>query len=349
MGVKKSNIKCKGCGGNLVFSPSHSSLFCENCQRTEKIDFEKQPSKKDYTEDFNEETKIQKTTNCSTCGAQLVLNPREITKNCQYCGSSFVVDSDEIIGLKPDAIIPFSFDKTEAVQRYKKNVRKKLFLPNAFKKAPSFESLHSTYVSCFSFDVDTSSTYSGKLNCTETYFVDGKPKIKHYTRKISGSHSKDFRDCIIEASKQTDQESFDQIKPFQINENSTFKYDEDFIRGYEVESYDQGLISCKLYSQSYIKDIIKKEILSKYSYSSVAYFNLTTHFSNYKYSYVLLPVYFFNIKYKEKEYLTYLNGQTGKLGDNLPKSKVKIFFAVLGVLLLLALFYFLGSYLSSLQ
>lgn len=347
MTIKKSNTKCKGCGGNLEFSPSHSALFCKNCQSVVKINFCSAPPKKTYSDDVKETMEAtERTTNCSSCGAQLTINQREITKICPYCNSSFVLDENEIAGLKPDAIIPFSFDKNEAIEKYKQKIKKKLFLPKAFKKSPSFESLHGTYISCFSFDVDTKSTYSGKLNCSETIHVDGRSQTRFYSKSISGSHSKNFRDCIIESSKLTNQRSFDQIKPFDINETSLQKYDKDFLRGYEVESYDQGLKNCKVYSEDYIKNQIKKDILSRYSYDTVAYFNLNTNFSNYKYAYVLLPVYFFDIKYKDKKYLTYLNGQTGKLGDDLPKSKVKIFFSVLGIILLVFLLYFLAKYLS---
>ena len=54
MTIKKSNTKCKGCGGNLEFSPSHSALFCKNCQSVVKINFCSAPPKKAYSDDIKE-------------------------------------------------------------------------------------------------------------------------------------------------------------------------------------------------------------------------------------------------------------------------------------------------------
>ena len=349
MSVKKTNIKCLGCGGDLVFSGNHQVLLCKNCARTQNFDVKKNITKIDYANNLEGDVKNNKpkTTNCKNCGAKLEIKNREITKTCPYCSSNFVLDKSEIVGLKPNNIIPFAFSKEKAIEYYKKNVKHKWFLPNKFKKNPNIDHVNGTYISCFSFDSDTSSKYSGALSINHTEFRDGKSYTRTETRFIKGTKDLNFKNFLVESSALTNQVAFDEIKPFIIDDDSCFEYNENFLRGYEVESYDNSLQNCKNISEQLMKVEIKNNILSKYSYSYVQYFNLTTTFENNKFSYILLPIYFINFNYKNKNYKTYLNGQTGKIGNDLPKSKVKITFAVLlGILFVVGvalLFMFLSK------
>lgn len=346
--VKKTNAKCAGCSGDLSFDPSTQHLICTNC-KSEK-DFEKIHSldKSDYIINADNLNNEKKSTNCVNCGAKLEINEREITKQCPYCNNNFVLELDEISGLKPDLIIPFQFDKNTAIEKYKKNVKKKLFLPNKFKKSPSFTSIYGTYISSFSFDSHTESEYKGRLAKTKTYRdSNGHTYSRTTYQNISGNKTVDFKDIIVEASSKTEQILFEQIKPYTINEETVYKYNPDFIRGYSVETNDNTLTNCKLISENLMKEKIKNLILSRYNYDRVSYFNLTTNFSQNKYSYMLVPVYFININYKNKNFVTYLNGQTGKLGENLPKSKVKIFFTILISVLLFISFIVIPIIISS--
>ncbi len=345
--AKKNNQKCLGCGGDLIFSPEKQALFCKNCKSLQNINAKNEFIKIDYNEENIEDVKpITKSCNCPNCGANIDTQNGEISKICPYCENSFVLSLNEINGLKPNGIIPFNFDKEKAKEYYKKGVKKKYFLPNAFKKSPNLDKITGTYVPCFSFDADTDSTYNGRLRIQETRTNNGQTQTYTRYKNIAGERSYNFENVIIESSKLTNQDSFDQIKPFLFDSTTIYEYSEDFLRGYVVESYDNNLKNCKILSENYINSQIRERILSAYHYSSVDYLDVRTKFSNYKYSYVLLPVYFIEFKYKNKDYKTYINGQTGKVGDDLPKSKVKIFFSVFAVILFIALVFGLFFFLK---
>lgn len=338
MAIKKTHIKCSGCGNFLTFDPASQNLKCNTCLSLEEI--EKIPSieKNIYSENIKENIRENATCNCSSCGAGLELKEREITKTCSYCNSGFVVENEEINGLIPDLIIPFQFNKQTAIQKYIEGVKKKHFLPNKFKKSPNLDNILGTYVSSFSFDTNTDSTYSGRLRESHTRRNSkGETETYYTTEYISGQEHYDFYDVVVEASSQINQTYIDSIKPFVFDGTSSYKYDADFLRGYNVESYDTNLHQCKMLSEDIIKERIEDLILSNYHYDSVDYFNLDTTFSNYKYAYVLVPVYFVNFKYNNKDYVACVNGQTGKLGGKLPKSGWKIFFTIFIPILFIAL------------
>ncbi len=336
--LTRQGKKCASCGGNMAFSPKDKGLKCQFCQNVTKLDYDFNIDKHNYVENaedmeaynnFATESKVFK---CSNCGANVILNKLEVAKKCPYCGSSYVAEEKEMPSLKPDAIIPFKYSKEEACRLYKQRVKKKWFLPNEFKKAPPDDNIAGVYVPCFSFDAKTFTTYKGVLAYTTTVVVNGKTQTSTTYQNISGQKNTNQRDVIVETSSHLTQDIFDKLKPFSTAE--LVKFTPDFILGYSVEYYDNSLTNCKKIADAMMEKVIKNQILSQYSYSSVVSYSQKTIFSDEKYDYCILPIYQVRYKYKNKDYLTYMNGQTGKLAGKMPKSPVKITFFVILILLI---------------
>lgn len=335
-----TNKKCSSCGGNLIFSPSNCSLICEKCKTITPINTKNDFAKKSYDDFIKTElgqnsiigTTNEKSYNCPTCGASLNLKTSEFSGNCPYCGSSVVVDNTKQ-NLSVDAIIPFQIDKNAVYENYKKSVGKKLFIPSTFKRQPPMDNVTGFYIPAFSFDADTSSDYVGKLE-DEYHDSDGNSHIT--TRNIRGHEDINFKDVLIESSSKLNQLDLDGILPYNIKQSYT--YDDDFIRGYSVEKFNDSVKNCFTLASQEMKQRIENQILSKYTYTRVAYFNCNTTTKNRKFSYYLLPVYSIDFEYNNKKYTTLMNGQTGKVGLGIPKSKVKISFTVLGIIFLILMF-----------
>ena len=81
------------------------------------------------------------------------------------------------------------------------------------------------------------------------------------------------------------------------------------------------------------KSMIRSDILRKYTYDGVSYLNVNTDYSNETFEYDILPVYRFDYDYKNKKYVTYMNGQTGRVDNNIPKSPAKIALVVILIIL----------------
>ena len=339
--IKTSEASCASCGATMKYSPSKKKLYCENCQSCKEIAFdviEKKHKWDDRSKD-KEEQKVwaeqTKNLKCPSCGANVILNKLEYSKACPYCGSSLVGDVNELPSMAPDGIIPFIFDKEEASAMYVKGMRKKWFLPNKFKKAPPTDNIYGVYIPSFSYDAITESKYSGTLATDHTHRdSNGRTYTTTSYQHISGNHNSAFKDVLVETSSKLNQAQFMALEPFDMTK--VVKFDQGFIMGYTVEHYENTLEECKKVSENIMNDKIKSEILSHYHYDRVESFSLSTNFSDEKYMYYLLPTYKCDYKYKEKNYTTFMNGQTGKVGKGYPKSPVKITFFVLFILLIIA-------------
>lgn len=333
--TKVINQKCEGCGGNMIFSPRTQSLFCPNCRGTRAIDakmccpkhtFEERSSRQGVWEEEN------KIVSCENCGASVVLNKLEYATKCPYCSSSLVVEIPSLPGLTPDSIIPFQFDKTEAAKKFVEGIKKKAFLPNKFKKQLPENEIQGVYVPTFLFDADSQSVYSGILAKDEIVVRGNERRIITRTFPITGKKDMQHKNITIEASAQLSQEQLEGLKPFDYSQCCEF--DEAFLLGYCVENNDVDVEKCKNDARDVMRAAIRNKILSKYRYDRVQYLDVSTNFSNEKFSYGVLPTYRFHYKYKNKDYTTFMNGQTGQVGGGVPRSAVKITFFVLSIILI---------------
>ena len=339
-----NNSKCENCGGNLEFSPTHKSLHCLNCGTNKEIivtnKFYKHPLdfkvNKSNIDNWKNNNSVYE---CQNCGGKVILSNLEISTTCPYCNTAIVAKTNNLPELLPDQIIPFYFDKVHAKEHFKQGIKKKHFIPNRFKKSIPDSEITAFYGSAFSFDANVVIRYSGELY-RNIENRDGSSTTE--TVSVSGTLNKSFRDYMIEATSQLSQIQFEKIAPYNLR--GAVDYDDDFVRGYGTEYYNNSIKQ----SYSVVKNRIESEathdILFKHDCDGVRYLNKNAKYNDEKYSYVLFPVYKFIYKYKKKNYCTFVNGQTGKVGGGVPRSGAKIsclvggiLFAILGIILLCVL------------
>ncbi len=338
--IKNEQEQCPSCGGRLRYSPEAGALKCEFCDNIVEIERLKNQEKHNYVvnpkddEQHDSYAAQSKVFKCSSCGSNIVLNALEVSATCPYCNSPCVIDQNVDIGLKPDYIIPFKFSTTQVKELYTKGMRKKWFIPNKFKKSPPMDHIKGIYIPTFAFDSHSESDYVGVLE--EDYTTtDSEGRTQHHTRSfpISGHVSLNHKDVMVETSTHITQKTFNEIKPYKTED--AVKYKPQFILGYSVEHYEKSLADCKKTSDNMMEQAIRSTALSRYSYDRVQSYSQTTKFSDEKYAYYIVPTYRFNYKYKDKDYTTFMNGQTGKVGGGVPRSPIKITLFVLMILLIL--------------
>lgn len=322
--------KCKKCGGGLAFCPSSQSLKCEKCNTEyeikkntvyDKHDFEMEKETKEEPLDLS-----KMKSHCSSCGAVFSGETFAISDVCSYCGAHLVIDFND--GAAPDCVIPFAFDRHTAKSKFRTGLRSKWFVPSKFKKTPPENTIESIYIPAYLCDVSTSNYYTGKL-----YDIHRKSDgntYKTYTN-ISGTQNVVESNLIVECSSELAQATLNAIKPYNIA--GAYKFQPDFILGYSVEYFNRNLQKCKDNLKAMAVANVRRRILDNYSYDGVDYLKIDTSYYDCCYSKIILPTYRVNYKYKGKDYSTFMNGQTGKVGGNIPRSAFKITLFVLGAIL----------------
>ncbi|MGN0805445.1 MAG: hypothetical protein ACI4MC_00280 [Candidatus Coproplasma sp.] len=326
---------CPLCGGRLVYSPADRALKCEYCGGKGQIDMSR------YGEELNFYDLINANNNtwandthvfrCNNCGAKTVISKKEISKKCPFCGTTNVAQTEELCGLKPNAVLPFLLDKAQACESAVKWAKKRLFSPRKFKKNVYPEEIDGNYIPAFTFDTNTVTRYSGKLGRTKTRTirVNGKTVTESYTEwfKISGTFKMSFDDFLVQASDSVEQKDVNKLSPFDTNQSQA--YSSDYLMGFSAAQYSKSGQQCWEYARGVMQDQVKAAILRQYTYDKVGSFSMNMSCNDITYKYVLLPIYVGHYSYSKKLFNFFVNGRNGKVTGKAPVSPIRVGIAVL--------------------
>ncbi|MBR2449251.1 MAG: hypothetical protein IKB30_03915 [Clostridia bacterium] len=348
--AQTETVKCSSCGSNMVFNPETQTLECPHCGTTKSFGNVGMAGELDLRAGLyggNRWTAEEAVVfGCDNCGAKVVLKQGETAASCPFCGTAHVRKTEELAGVKPNALIPFAFDGKKAIELSKAWAKKRFFAPRKFKKNVDADHVKGVYAPCFTFDSKTTSYYEGRIGQTRTRTVgSGKNRrTQTYTvwRNICGTFDFNYDDLLITAGSKFGQRELNKISPFDTNNSRT--YEEEYLLGFMAYHYDSELSDCWSRAKKDIDADLRRRILSQYVHDKVAYLNVSTSHADVTYKYVMLPVYVGNYNFKSKLYNFFVNGSTGKVWGKTPKSPLKITIAaILGVAVVTLLILLLGG------
>ncbi|MCL2621432.1 MAG: hypothetical protein FWD32_00125 [Firmicutes bacterium] len=336
---KTTSYKCTSCGAGMGWSIKDQSLACMHCKaimpvKEEDLNVIDKPLtdeilKGTYQTEWNEAQMYR----CNGCGAREVVNRNDLTKICPFCGSGNVVCTDDLIGLKPDSVVPFMIDKKEGANFFTKWLKSKLYAPKACKQSSTAEKLNACYNPVWTFNADTTSTYSGKLgrNETRTRYRNGKRETYTVTVwfNVSGSIDNNYDNYLVQSGEKIKQQVLEKIQPFP--QNNYRNYREEYLAGYIAEHYSKNIGAAYNDFTSFVKEDLKRKIMRKHSADHCSHLDVNTTYNNRKYKYLLLPIYISCFYYKNKLYNFYMNACSGKIWGKYPKSFFKILLTVFAV------------------
>lgn len=328
-----SSTKCKNCGGSMIFSPAEQVLKCIQCGSSIAFESDKKPTKKLFDKIEEEKQTWDKESflvRCQNCGAKEVVNSKNIAHKCSFCGSSKVTNTDETIGVKPGAIIPFNITQQSATINFTKWLKKKWFTPNDLKKTAKINDFGGVYTPTWDYDTNTTTLYNGILERRQTRVVNQKTQIVYVPVHVNGTISNNFRDLLMPVGQKIGRNMFSKLEPFKMN---TLKiYDTNYLAGFVANHYSVNATEAWKSTTQVIKSIVTSNIVRKHGADRVRHLNMFTSYSNTKYLYTLLPIWVCNYYYKQKLFNFFINGNTGKVAGKVPRSIFKITLFILALL-----------------
>lgn len=341
-------IKCKNCGANLKFAPGAQSLNCEYCNTHNEITIEQTVVIENDFNSFLEENALKaeqqtiSTVKCTSCGAATTLAPNVTSSNCAYCDTPQVIkDASTCSIIKPKYILPFKVERNTAKNEFVKWVGGLWFAPNKLKDYAqhSAEKLRGVYMPYWTYDSNTSSTYSGLRGDhyyeSQTYRdSEGNTQTRQVQRTAwfpaSGTVSNSFDDILVCASHSLPEKLVNDLEPWDLPE--LVSYNDHFLAGFITESYQtelkQGFEVAKGRMRPAIENTVKTDIGGDVQQIS----SLSTDYNDITFKHILLPLWISAYRYNEKVYRFTVNARTGEVQGERPYSALKIFFFVLTIL-----------------
>ena len=346
--------KCPNCGASLKFDPSSGKLYCDHCKSLLDFEQSKDVVERDFSEmsDFTPWNEGEVAAyRCANCGASSVLPRTALATSCPFCHSPVVLDEKATGLVRPDSLVPFELSEKDAASQLSAWKKRKVYAPNKFRKHTRAKSLKGVFVPVWTFDGETTSSYSGRLgkHRTRTVRRNGKTYTETYTEwfHVSGDISASFDDVMIAGDNNIDGKYFNEVN--RIDKSKYVVYSDEFLAGYIADNYTVGPQDAYKAARRQMDEIIRNKIIYRYGADVVGYLNVNTTMLSKSFKYMLFPVYVAATKFKGKLYNQYVAGfwsdvakKKAHVSGTFPKSSLKIFFTVLaGLAALVGLFFLL--------
>ena len=282
---------------------------------------------------------------CESCGARILVTPLMRTTRCPYCDSPSVVDRP-VSADRPDPsfVIGFAVDKNQASARVRRWIGRKKLAPSGL-KGRTADRVSGIYLPTYLYSATANSTYVSTIG--EDYYTTevsrgskGRPQVKKKRRtefyELQGRHSAYVGDVVVTASHGIPNRELEAVEPFDLS--GLRKYSPAMVSGWTSEepslTRDQSLQHARLESRSKIGRLLHRFMPG----DSFRGLRQTTELEEESFDLALLPVWVFAIRYDERKdpVRILVNGQTGKVGGEIPTSWTKVALIVAAVLGLLA-------------
>ncbi len=338
------NYQCPNCDAPLKFSSSSQKWDCEFCGSSFVLDDLKGQEAKgegivtggEYDAKENEwrEEELQgmRVYSCEQCGGEIIADDTTSASFCPYCGNTAIFSKQFEDAFRPESVIPFKMDKKQAKESFKQFCKGKWLIPKDFTSENKINEITGIYVPFWMYDCEADADISFHATKVNTWKQGDYQytKTDYYSVKRAGTMN--FNQVPTDGSTKMDDNLMSAIEPFDYQEFAPFSTA--YLSGYFAEKYDQSAEDVKPRVDSRMRNSAVRVMQDTVSgYSSVSVAQNVTNLNYGKTHYVLLPVWMLASKYKDKDYMFAMNGQTGKMVGNLPVSvprTIATFFGIMG-------------------
>ncbi len=339
---------CRQCGAAMAYSVGEKHVSCQSCGHHEAITVTNQKVTEHSLNTALRDIKLKPLSApetevlCTTCGASSTWEAYRLSDTCPYCQTPIAKLDTENNRIHIEAIIPFTVEKQQAVKQLSQWLKNRWFAPNVLKEmgghSKQFEGI---YVPHWTFDSLTDTDYRGQRG--EHYIdyehhkgLDGRTIIKPVTKTrwypASGRVRVLFDDLLVLASMAMPKTIVNKLRPWQLEQAEP--YNAQYLAGLKADYYQIDLDDALQVAKHRMANEIDKAIRYDIGGNLQLIHRKVTRYQNSTYKLLMLPVWYSTFEYKGKLYKLVINGQTGKVAGNYPKSSVKIAISVAVVSLL---------------
>jgi hypothetical protein len=339
---------CPACGAQATWDPPKRALVCPYCGteapgeidsrgRVREIDLA--TALRELPDEARGWMAQKRSVRCRSCRAVSVFDPERVAQRCEFCGSPELVEYEEIRSpLRPLGVLPFRVGEGPARESLKRWFGRKWLAPGSLERRGLIDTVRGVYLPYWTFDAEAHARWSADSGTyyfvTETYRdANGRTRQRQARRvrwrPASGRITHVFDDELVPASTGVDAGLLSRIEPFPTGD--LVPYDTAYLAGFVVEHYQVVLIDAARQSREQMLDGLR--VLAARRVPGDTYRNLRVdaEFSGETFKLVLVPVWLLAYDFRRTRYQALVNGYTGIVAGEYPKSAWKIAVIVIAV------------------
>jgi predicted RNA-binding Zn-ribbon protein involved in translation (DUF1610 family) len=326
---------CPNCGASISYDIHETTLVCQFCGFTSKVDQNVLDASTDQlldaslpTERAHRWAESQSRLTCEQCGVVLLLPTGQTADSCPYCGANHLVTSSELKELiDPQVIGPFKIDQENAGENIKTWLGKGWLTPDDLVIKQGGMQLHPVYYPFWLFE----GTVEVPWFCDVNVGTSRLPQWEAHT----GSEFESFTDVLIPGLRKLPVDELTAIEPFSLE--ALVDFSPDFLAGWPALTYDIPLADASLHARQVVVNKVKRTLsgLVEPKHPKRNFSTGAGKWSGLTYKLALLPVYMGTYLFQGKWYHLLVNGQTGKVSGKKPIDTLKIVMLIVGGIILL--------------
>jgi len=350
---------CPECGGDAAWNPARQALVCPYCGTIVPGALQADGSvvlERDLAEALRQVSaedrgwKAEKiSVKCQSCHAISVFDKERVAQRCDFCGSPAIAPYEETRDpIRPESLLPFKLSETQVRDNIRHWYGTRWFAPNKLKRAALTDTLKGVYLPYWTFDAQAHADWTAESGyhyyVTESYSdANGRTQTRQVQKTrwafSSGALDHFFDDTLVAGTVGVQLDLLRQIEPFPTKE--LVPYDAAYLRGWVVERYQVDLGQAAGRSQELMNAELHSLCAREVPGDTQRNLQVKALYADRTFKHVLLPIWLLTYTYGANTFQVILNGQTGEIAGRRPYSWVKILFAVLGGLLVIALIFLL--------
>jgi hypothetical protein len=351
---------CPACGAQAEWHPSESRLVCPYCGTSAPAgvdaggavqELDLAATLRDLPDEQRGWQTERQAVRCQSCQAVSVFDPGRVGQRCDFCGSPQIVPYEEVKApIRPESVLPFTVGQGAVRDSLRRWFGSRWFAPGALGRAALIDTVHGVYLPYWTFDAQARCPWTAEAGHyyyeTETYRDAHGKNATRQVRHVrwvpaSGVVEHFFDDKPVPGTRGVARKLLAGAEPFPFDRLKP--YDTSYLSGFTVEHYQVVLFDAADEARAAMVNELRAMCSRAVPGDTQRNLQIRPEFSGQTFKHLLAPVWLLSYDFGPRAFQVVVNGVTGKIAGDYPKSAWKIFFLVVAILAALALVLFLGQ------
>jgi hypothetical protein len=325
-------LVCSFCGTSVPFSVDNTGALVEH--DLAKALRETPDAERGWLE-------ARRTVQCQSCKAVSVFQPGRVGQNCDFCGSPSLLDYQEIRApIRPQGILPFKVTEGQVREQIRRWFASKWLAPSNLKARAMVDRVNGIYIPYWTFDAAVHCRWeadAGHYYYTTEQYRDNQGRTR--TRQVrhvrwepaAGEIQHFFDDVPVPGTHGVHHDLLREVEPFATKE--LVGYETAYVSGFVVEHYQVVLFDAAERSRQSMNEQLVQ--LCAAQVPGDTHRNLEIHptYTGQTFKHVLVPIFLLSYTYGVRAFQVVVNGYSGQMAGEYPKSLWKILLLIFVVLI----------------
>ena len=341
---------CPSCGGEAVWNPAKQKLVCPFCgtespaqigQGGDIVEHDLVAALRGVADDARGWQADKREVRCQSCNGISVLDPARQAQTCPFCGSAQLVPYAEAKpAFRPESVLPFRVSEDKARDGIRAWYGKLWLAPGALKRRALTDTVKGVYLPYWTFDARVQARWTAEAGyyyyTTESYVENGQTRTRQVQHvrwePAAGQVAHFFDDDLVCASVGVRPELVRGIEPFPTQELKP--YDSGFVAGWVVERYQIDLVAAAQRAREAMDAELRNLCAAQIPGDTFRNLEVQADWSGQTFKHILAPVWLLSYNFGARGFQCVMNGITGAIRGEYPKSPWKVALIVLAVIVL---------------